>query len=289
MTCVLVTGAGGQLGQALQAECPADVNLVALTAAQLDITDAEAVIRALEVHRPEAVINAAAYTAVDRAEQEPERAEAINGQGVAHLAAACDRIGARLLQVSTDFVFDGNRGRPCRPDDPTVPLNAYGRSKLAGERAAAAMDPEQYLIMRTAWLYAPGGQNFVTTMLRLMSERDRLAVVCDQFGTPTSARGLARALWRALERRLQGVHHWTDAGVASWYDFAVAIHELGRAQGLLTRNVRIDPIPASDYPTPATRPGFAVLEKNQTWAALDIPPQHWRSALDEALAQWPRS
>ncbi|MFP4296163.1 MAG: dTDP-4-dehydrorhamnose reductase [Halothiobacillaceae bacterium] len=285
MTSVLVTGAAGQLGRALQETCPNGISLVALDSADLDIADAAAVERAVARHRPDAVINAAAYTAVDRAEQEPERAEAVNARGVGHLAAACSRTGARLLHVSTDFVFDGRQGRPYRPDDAPAPLSMYGRSKLCGERAAVAMPPEQHLIMRTAWVYAPGGQNFVSTMLRLMAERERLSVVCDQVGTPTSARGLAQALWRALELGLHGIHHWTDAGVASWYDFAVAIHALGRAQGLLANEVRIDPIRSEDYPTAARRPGFAVLEKAQTWTVLDIPPVHWREALEQALTQ----
>ena len=182
------------------------------------------------------MINTAAYTAVDAAERDSERAEAVNATGAAHVAEAAQRVGARVLHISTDFVFDGGRGYPYGPQDRAEPLGVYGRTKLAGEREVLRICGEHALVVRTAWLYASHGRNFPLTMLRLMRERDHLGVVADQVGTPTWARALAEALWVGAARQgLSGVHHWTEAGVASWYDFAVAIQEEALAQGLLDR------------------------------------------------------
>ncbi|WP_241521056.1 dTDP-4-dehydrorhamnose reductase [Kineobactrum sediminis] len=280
---IVVTGARGQLGRELQRSAPATVNLVSLDRAQLDISDAAAVESCLENHRPDWVLNAAAYTAVDRAESDEDQATAINATGAVNLAAACARIGCRMVHVSTDFVFSGEAAHPYTPSSPTHPLGAYGRSKLAGERAVQAALPGAF-IMRTGWVYSRSDANFVNTMLRLMRERDSLAVVCDQVGTPTWARGLAEAIWAAVERpQLQGIYHWSDAGVCSWYDFAVAIAEEGLAAGLLSRPVAVLPIPASDYPTPAQRPAFSVLDKQQSWHDLGLSPVHWRVQLRAML------
>ncbi|MEQ9462158.1 MAG: dTDP-4-dehydrorhamnose reductase [Haliea sp.] len=280
---VLITGAGGQLGRELQLTAPAGVALVSLDRGALDITRAEEVRRVFGELRPDWVFNAAAYTAVDRAEGEESLALQINAEGAANLAAACASTGTGLVHVSTDFVFDGESGHPYRPDATPRPLGAYGRSKLEGERAVLAAHPRA-LILRTGWVYSRFGGNFVKTMLRLMVERESLAVVCDQVGTPTWARGLARALWAAAERPLlQGVYHWSDAGVCSWYDFAVAIAEEGLAGGLLSRSPAIQPIPASQYPTPARRPACSVLDKQQTWEDFDMAPEHWRVQLRAML------
>jgi len=282
----LLTGAAGQLGRCLRATAPPGCEIVARDRAALDVGDPAAVERHIAATAPDLVLNAAAYTAVDRAESEPERAFAINAAAVECLARASRRAGARLLHVSTDFVFDGARGRPYRPDDPVSPLGVYGRSKLEGERLALAAAPGGCAIVRTAWLYSRHGSNFVTRMLELMAERDSLRVVDDQIGSPTSASGLARALWRLAERReLTGLFHWTDAGVASRYDFAVAIRDEALALGLLRRALPVTPVPASEFPTPAPRPAFGVLDKSSTWRALDLAPRHWRSALAEMLAE----
>lgn len=278
----LITGAGGQLGQALQATAPQDAQCVALDRAGLDIADRAAVEAAVHAIAPDLIVNAAAYTAVDRAESEPEAAARINAEGPGHLAAAAAGRGARLIHVSTDFVFDGSSGAPYRPDHPTAPLSVYGVTKLAGEQAVQAACPDA-LIVRTAWVYGPAGHNFVRTMLRLMAERDEVRVVADQIGTPTYAPALARALWALDAARARGIHHWTDSGAASWYDFAVAIQEEALAIGLLARAVPVLPIATSDYPTPARRPSCSVLDKSATVALIGAPAPHWRVHLREML------
>lgn len=283
---VLVTGAGGQLGCALRATVPGGVTCVALGREELDITDSDAVERTLAMHRPDCLINAAAYTAVDRAEQEPERAFALNETAVAHLARAARGHGVRMVHVSTDYVFDGRSCHPYVPEDEPNPDNAYGRSKLAGERALAVELPaERYLIVRTSWLYALPGTNFVATMLRLFAERPEVRVVDDQIGAPTAAYGLAEALWYAVERNLCGVFHWCDAGVASWYDFAVAVREEAVALDLLDplSAARILPIRSAEYPTPAKRPAFSVLDAGAMRQQLECAAVHWRVRLRDTL------
>lgn len=280
---VLLTGAGGQLGRELQLAAPAGLTLVSLGRGALDISQPAEVRRVFDEVRPAWVLNAAAYTAVDRAETEEALALRINAEGAGHLAAACLTRGAGLVHVSTDFVFDGESGRPYAPDATPAPLGAYGRSKLEGERAVLAAHPGA-LIVRTGWVYSRFGSNFVKTMLRLMAERDSLSVVCDHVGTPTWARGLAEALWAAVDRpRLQGIYHWSDAGVCSWYDFAVAIAEEALAVGLLPRTPEVRPISASDYPTAASRPAYSVLNKQQSWRDLAVAPIHWRVQLRAML------
>ena len=282
-TTVLLTGAGGQLGRELQLTAPAGVTLISLDRGALDISQPEEVRRVFGELRPNWVLNAAAYTAVDRAEGEEALALQINAEGAGHLAAACASTGTGLVHVSTDFVFDGESGHPYTPEARPAPLGAYGRSKLEGERAVLAAHPRA-LIVRTGWVYSRFGSNFVKTMLRLLAERDSLAVVCDQIGTPTWARGLAQTLWAAVDRPLlQGIYHWSDAGVCSWYDFAVAIAEEGLAAGLLSRSPELRPIPASEYPTPARRPACSVLDKQQSWRDLGVAPIHWRVQLRAML------
>jgi dTDP-4-dehydrorhamnose reductase len=280
---VLVTGSGGQLGYELQRTLPEIHELVALPSAELDITDAVQIDRALAGHEPNVVINAAAYTAVDKAESDRARAQAVNAHGPALLAKAAAARGIRLIHVSTDFVFDGSKPSPYLPGDTPNPLGVYGATKLDGERAVLEMAPDS-LVVRSAWVYSAHGNNFVRTMLRLMSERDSLGVVADQVGTPTWAKGLAQALWHAVDMPLvQGIHHWTDAGVASWYDFAVAIQEEALGLGLLEKAASVRPIRTRDYPTPARRPAYSVLDKTATWEALKVGAPHWRVALREML------
>ncbi|HEY6131760.1 MAG TPA: dTDP-4-dehydrorhamnose reductase [Halioglobus sp.] len=283
---VLIVGAGGQLGQELQRTAAADVEFVPMTRAQLDITDATAVAECLTAVAPQLAINAAAYTAVDKAESEPEAAHRGNAEGPGTLAQACARQGIRLIHISTDFVFDGTSSQPYRPEAPTAPLGEYGRSKRAGEVAVQRAQPEA-LILRTGWVYSSFGGNFVKTMLRLMGEREELSVVTDQVGTPTWAYGLAGAVWAAAARpQLSGIYHWSDAGVCSWYDFADAICEEGLALGLLSRPVKIRPIPASEYPTPAQRPAYSVLDKSNSWRDFALEGVHWRRQLRAMLADF---
>lgn len=280
----LIFGAGGQVGRALSATAPVEGTLIALDRTQCDVTNPDAVARAIREAAPDLVFNAAAYTAVDRAESEPEAAALLNGVAPGFIAEASKAAGARIVHISSDFVFSGTSGTPYRPADSTDPQSAYGATKLQGEQSAAAADPD-VLIVRTAWVYAAQGANFVRTMLRLMAERDRLTIVADQIGTPTYAPSLARALWSLARAEESGIHHYTDAGVASWYDFAVAIQEEATALRLLQRPVEIVPIASAHYPTPARRPAFSLLDKSATWAALGGPAPHWRVNLRTCLQE----
>ena len=280
----MIAGAGGQLGQELLARAPPGVEVVPLTAQALDIGDAAAVRRAFERTAPQLVINAAAYTAVDRAESEAELAYRVNRDGAANLAAAAARTGARFVHVSTDFVFDGRSSTPYRPGDATGPLGVYGASKQAGEEAVASAAPAS-LIVRTAWVYSPFGRNFLKTMLRLMAERRSVSVVADQFGAPTSAATLATTLWAMTQCEASGIHHCTDAGSATWYDFAQAIAEEAMTLGLTPAGVEVRPIATVDYPTPARRPAFSVLDTSSTAAIIGRTAAHWRVALREVLGR----
>ncbi len=283
---VLLAGARGQLGFELLRRVPPGVEVVAVDLEELDITSREAVLEFCKQIRPDLVINAAAYTAVDRAEAEPDPAYAVNAGGAAHLAEGIQEEGGRLVQISTDFVFDGSSGRPYRPDDPPAPLCVYGASKLEAERRVRAMLGSRVLVLRTAWLYSVHGGNFVKTMLRLMREKGRVQVVCDQVGTPTWAGTLAEAIWMLASRDCFGrTLHCTDAGVASWYDFAVAIGEEACNLGLLGSQPEVIPIPSSRYPTAARRPAYSVLDKTETWDVLGGPAPHWRTTLRRMLEE----
>lgn len=277
----LVTGAHGQVGRALVAAAPAGWRVVALDRAQCDLASAEAIRAAIGEHRPDLLFNAGAYTAVDRAEGEEALASAINGTAIAVMREALEQTGGRLVHVSSDFVFDGCSSAAYRPDAPRRPLSAYGRSKALGEAAAGA----QALVVRTSWVHAAGGANFVHTMLRLMRERDEVRVVADQIGAPTWAAGLARTLWALALADASGIFHHRDAGVASWYDFAVAIQEEALALGLLDRAVPVVPIATSEFPTPARRPAFSLLDDTATRALLGDRPIHWRANLRRMLIE----
>ena len=292
MTKVLLTGRDGQLGQELLATVPAGIELVATGRSDLDLADPEACRAAVERHAPDWVLNAGAYTAVDRAESEPDLAHAVNAGAPGAFANALASGGGRLLQVSTDFVFQGDQGHPYAPEQPMRPLGVYGASKAAGEEAArAALPADRLCILRTSWVYGPVGRNFCLTMLRLHAARaaagEPLAVVADQVGCPTATPGLAAACWAAIDRGVSGLHHWSDAGAASWYDFAVAIGELGLQQGLLREPAQVEPIATSDYPTPAQRPSYSLLDCRATRTALGLRALHWRSALAAVIGRVP--
>jgi dTDP-4-dehydrorhamnose reductase len=281
---VLITGAQGQVGRCLLASAPADVTVAGLARAQLDVGDGDAVRRAIEAHQPGVIINAAAYTGVDRAETEVDAARRVNGLGPRHLAQAAAACGARLVHISTDFVFDGRASVPYPPDAPTGPLGVYGRSKLEGEQAVLELLPAASVVVRTAWVYAAHGANFMRTMLRVMAEKGQVRVVADQIGTPTAADSLAGVLWTLAQRpEVRGLQHFTDAGVASWYDFAVAIAEEAAALGLLPAGVQVQAIGTTDYPTPARRPAYSVLDKRALLAALAPEHRHWRVSLRRVL------
>ena len=292
---VLLTGAAGQLGQELIASRPPEVELIACSRGELDLADADACRAAVQQHRPDWVLNAGAYTAVDKAESEPELAAAVNAGAPAAFAEAQAATGGRLLQVSTDFVFNGAQGSPYRPEQRLDPLGVYGATKAAGEEAALALPGAR--LLRTSWVYGPVGKNFCLTMLRLHALKaaagEALGVVADQVGCPTSTLTLAAACWRAIgvgadpaaDPSGPRILHWSDAGAASWYDFAVAIGELGVELGLLQQAAAVRPLTTADYPTPAQRPSYSLLDCTASRVALGLEPLHWREALVEVLAR----
>jgi len=280
---VLVLGGGGQVAQAVAKAAPAQHQVLIKTRADLDIADAGAVATLLADSEFDWIVNAAAYTAVDQAEGQGDRAFAVNDTAVGLLATAAARADCRLLHISTDFVFDGRTSRAYLPSDPPNPLSIYGRSKLGGENRVRGAGGDG-LVLRSSWVYAAAGRNFVLTMLRLMRELAEVRVVCDQIGAPTWAASLAGAIWGLIESAAPGgIYHWTDLGVASWYDFAVAIQDEALIRGLLSRSVPIVPIATADYPTPARRPAFSVLNTDSTRALVSIPAQHWRHNLRKMM------
>ncbi len=282
---VLLVGAEGQLGWELIRTCPNEVGLVAIDYPAIDICQKENVSAQVEAIAPDWIINAAAYTAVDKAETEPEPADQVNHQGARHLAEAAKTTPSRLVHVSTDFVFNGRNHKPYLPSDATDPQSVYGRTKRDGELAVRNILQDEALIVRTAWLYSSHGSNFVKTMLKLMQEKDRLTVVDDQIGTPTWAHGLAEMIWTAIARDLNGTFHWTDDGSASWYDFALTIQQEALALGLLKKEIPILPIPTDQYPTPAKRPAYSVLDKQSTCQATGLAPVHWQTQLRAMLQE----
>ena len=280
----LVLGSNGQLGHALADTAPDAVEFIGLDLPELDITSADAVLKVCREVKPAVIINAAAYTAVDQAESETELATAVNVEGPRNVAAAAHEAGARLIHISTDFVFDGEASAPYKTDAATNPLGVYGRTKREGEVAVLDAMPENAVVVRTAWLYSKTGSNFVKTMLRLMAERDELGVLADQFGTPTWADSLATAVWALADApALKGIFHWTDGGDTNWHEFAVAIQEEALSLCLLDKAIPIHAITTEDYPTAATRPHYSVLDCKATCTALDLHPTPWRVNLRRML------
>lgn len=287
MSRVLVLGADGQLGRCLRLCEPTGHEILYAGRQECDLgrrADLEALLGRLA---PDHVINCAAYTRVDRAERDREAARRLNVEAPGWIAEAlAARQGpatARLIHLSTDYVFSGASARPWRPDDPPNPGCVYGETKLAGERLVLACLPERAMVIRTAWLYSAFGANFVKAMLRLMAAKERLQVVDDQRGSPTWGLSLARVLWRLVDAFSPGVHHWTDAGEASWHEFATAIQQEARRLGLLRRAIPIEPIPTRDYPTPATRPAYSVLDCASLAALAKTPQIPWRVSLAAML------
>lgn len=286
---ILVTGANGQLGQCfrqLAAQAP-DCQFLFAGSAELDVADRRAVRLFFDQNKPSWCVNCAAYTAVDKAESEPEKARAINIGGAKNLAEACAEQGIPLIHFSTDYVYHGRQNRPLAETDAVRPQGVYARTKLAGERAALKINPLT-MVIRTSWVYAPWGHNFLRTMLRLGAERPEIKVVFDQIGTPTYAPDLAAAVLAIMEKvekkevaraSLAGVWHYSNEGVASWYDFAKAIFELNNL------SCRIIPIETKDFPTPARRPPFSVLNKAKIKAAFGLEIPHWRESLARCLRE----
>ena len=293
---VLLTGAAGQLGQALMASAPEGVELLASSRnggeglIKLDLADAAACQQVVAEHRPDWVLNAGAYTAVDKAEAEPQLAQAVNGEAPRAFAEAIRKHGGRLLQLSTDFVFNGQQGTPYRVEQSRDPLGVYGASKASGEEAVDELlgTTGQGIVLRTSWVMGPVGKNFALTMLRLHREREQLSVVADQVGCPSSTLNLSKACWQTVHRVSEGIKlppvlHWSDAGAASWYDVSVAVGELAVELDLLTCAAKVNPISTADYPTPATRPSYSLLDCHSTRKILQLEAQHWRAALKDVL------
>src|SRR5436190_15004305 len=285
---LLVLGAGGQVGHELtRLAWPADYRVAAFDRAEIDITRQESVSAAVDRERPDIVINAAAYTAVDRAESEPEAAWAANSAGAGYLAAACRSAGIPLIHISTDYVFDGSKKGPYREDDPVNPLGVYGHSKEAGDRAVREALPE-HVILRTAWVYSAHGHNFVKTMLRVAAERPVLRVVADQVGSPTGAADIAAAI-QEIVRQIRGgatkwgAYHFAGAGAVTWHGFAEAIFEL--AAPWRGPPPQVEAITTADYPTPARRPANSVLDCRLIGEAFGITPRPWRAAVAEVIRE----
>ena len=286
MKQILLIGSSGQLGRELQQTLPSDA-LVSVARDTLDLSQPDRIRQLiLEIH-PHVIINAAAYTAVDNAETEVELAYAINAIAPAIMAKAANHIGATLIHISTDYVFNGRKGTFYQEDDDPNPLNVYGASKLAGEENIR-QGCDRHLILRTSWVYGVHGKgNFVKTMLRVGADRPEVRVVADQVGTPTSARSIAEVITQLIPSletlEAMGTYHFTQSGVASWYDFAVAIFEEARRLDFPLEVERVAPIATADYPTPAQRPLYSVLstQKLSTWMATSFP--HWRQELRQML------
>jgi dTDP-4-dehydrorhamnose reductase len=281
---IIVIGRSGQLAWELARLSSEQHQIVCLGRNDIDLTSQAKVKSTLIGLGADAVINTAAYTAVDLAESDKENAYLLNRDAVSQLVQACAELSLHLVHVSTDFVFDGKKACPYLPNDTINPISVYGASKAAGEQVLLELLPNNSCVIRTSWVYSIHGNNFVKTMLRLMAEKPKLGVIGDQVGTPTSAKPLAQACFYAAINQVKGIHHWTDAGVASWYDFAVAIQELALSRKMLNNATEIFPITTSEYHTPAQRPSYSVLDKTSltnSFAGLSI--RHWRVELDEML------
>lgn len=273
---VAVTGANGQLGQALQHIAPnyPDISFVFAPSAEADITDKASLKTFFDRHKPEFCINAAAYTAVDKAESEPEKAYAVNVTGAANLAEVCKEYDATLIHISTDFVFDGNKTTPYTEDDMPNPQSVYGKTKLEGEEEIKRI-ADKYYIIRTSWVYSQFGNNFMKTMLRLGRERDSLSVVNDQTGTPTNAVDLAQALVSIVlsGKKKYGIYNYSNEGSCTWHEFAKEIFKVNNI------NIDLQPIPTTAYPTPAQRPHYSVLDKGKIKETFGLAIPNWETSL----------
>ncbi|KGF72515.1 dTDP-4-dehydrorhamnose reductase [Neosynechococcus sphagnicola sy1] len=283
---ILITGATGQLGEELQRLLPSLGEVVAAGRELVDLEQPDRLPAVVQGLAPDLIVNAAAYTAVDKAESDAERAELINAIAPGVLAIAARQLGIGLIHVSTDYVFDGSQSHPYQETDATHPLGVYGGSKLRGE-VAVRNHCDHYCILRTAWVYGARGKgNFVKTMLRLGAEREEIRVVADQVGSPTWSYHLATAIAQLIphfSRDLAGTYQFTNSGVASWYDFAVAIFEEAAVLGFPLKLQRVIPITTAEYPTPARRPAYSVLSCAKISAVLGTYPPHWRLGLRQML------
>jgi dTDP-4-dehydrorhamnose reductase len=288
---ILLIGSNGQVGSYLVQTLTPIGNIIPITRKDVDLCEPESLRKVIQECLPQIIINAAAYTAVDKAQSESKLADAINGVAPTVMAEEAEKLGAYLIHISTDYVFDGNNSRPYSETDVTNPVSAYGTSKLAGERAIQEICT-RYLILRTAWVYGSlGKSNFVKTMLRLGKDKEEIRVVADQIGTPTSARNIASAIASLVPliqsdiSSLTGIYHYTNSGAASWYDFADAIFEEAQILGFPLQIQRLIPITTPEYPTPAIRPAYSVLACKKISTLLGTYPPHWRQSLKVILKE----
>lgn len=277
---IIVTGSKGQLGSEFQELAKSsELDFIFTDYQDLDITNINDVLAFFKNANPDFCINCAAYTAVDKAESDKELADQINVQGSLNLAMGCQVVSAKLIHISTDFVFDGSASSPLTEGLPVKPINYYGESKLNGELAIAkALD--QHIIIRTSWLYSVYGNNFVKSMLNLAKTRDELHIISDQIGTPTYAKDLAKTILKIIssDPKDYGVFHYSNEGVASWYDFTMAVFEYSNT------SCKVHPIPTSQYPTPAARPAYSVMDKAKIKATYKLEIPYWRASLKECIA-----
>lgn len=280
---ILVTGANGQLGNelrnVLESEIPGHTLYTDIN--ELDLTNADAVNSYVVRNEISHIINCAAYTAVDKAEDEKLKCAAINVNAVQNIANAADAVGAKVIHISTDYVFDGTAHRPYKESDKVNPISQYGTTKRKGETALLALAPDS-IIIRTSWLYSPYGNNFVKTMLRLGNELPQIKVVSDQIGTPTYALDLARAIYNIImsHQWVEGIFHFSNEGACSWYDFAKAIHDIAKIE-----NCEIKPIPTEEYPTAATRPFYSILDKTRIKATYGVNIPYWKDSLIDCITR----
>jgi dTDP-4-dehydrorhamnose reductase len=275
----LIFGAGGQLGSALRETTPQDAIVTAVDLVDADVRDGDAVERLFQATRPNVVFNCAAYTNVDGAEAASDEATATNGVAPGVIAIASKRVGAKLLHVSTDYVFDGTSSHPYSTAAVARPVNVYGATKLEGERRVLAADTRS-VVIRTAWLHSGAGSNFVKTAVDILGSGTSMRAVDDQIGTPTRAAHLAVAMWRVAERpEICGLLHFTDAGVASWYDVAAAVRDALADAGRLPRGTTVEPIDSSQRASAAARPAYSVLDKHDCWRLIGYTPPHWRDGV----------
>lgn len=285
---VLVTGAKGQVGSELVKAAPAGFTVIGLGSNELDITNQQQVTAVIAQYKPDLIINAAAYTAVDKAESDSDNAYAVNQQAVAWLAQAAKQADIPLFHISTDYVFDGESTTPYKETDPVNPQSVYGMSKLAGEQVLAATH-NKHIILRTSWVFGAEGNNFVKTMLRLGKERDELSVVADQHGCPTSARSIAKVLWQLAEKYKTertlpwGIYHFSNSPACTWYEFACEIFEQAVKAGVLKRKPVVQPITTAEYPTPAKRPAWSVLDCCKIEDLITNATDSWKKELNSLI------
>ncbi len=286
---ILLTGKTGQLAQAILRTKPEKIEIIPLSREELDLIDEKACFEYVIEHKPDWVINTAAYTYVDKAEKEPDKAIFINANAPKAFSKALNKTGGKLLQISTDYVFNGCQSYPYLANQETSPNSVYGLSKALGEKYVLNyLEKDKMIIFRTSWLYGTEGNNFLLTMLRLHQEKDEIKVVSDQISCPTSTDSLALAIWQSIklsqENRLHNnILHWSDAGSASWYDFSFLIGDLAEELGLINKAAKVTPIPTKLFPMDASRPNYSLLDCSETRLALNIPYYHWTKSLKEVL------